>query len=341
MEQEIKVSVILPVYNNVKTVRRCIESVLKQTYQNIELVIVDDGSQDATYHICVEYQKKDKRIVFQRIMHGGVVRARNYGLVKATGTYVTFIDADDYYYLDKIKKMVRAMKGSKADLAVCSYHKLMGNYKIPCNLREAAKTYEIKQYLRNTLKDPGHHYYGVVWNKMYSMEVIRKHTLFFDKDAGLGEDFIFNLCYFDHISLVTVVGKALCCYDCSNENSLSRNSQKTLQDILFEYDSRVKIYKKYMKCFQQREMFETYQKRIAHYWISFYIRQQYQLKKDYKKWQEIEKKGLSDFLKNDEIIKDSLCAYSKQRIWMEQQVYGSIQSLKDWIKCGFNYLFNR
>lgn len=341
MKQEIKVSVILPVYNNERTIRRCIESVLEQTYKNIELLIVDDGSRDTTHDICMEYKEIDKRIVFQRIMHGGVVRARNCGLAKTTGTYVTFIDADDYYYPDRIRRMVQAMERSGADLVVCSYHKLMGNYKIPCNLREAAKTYEIKRYLRNTLKDPGHHYYGVVWNKMYRRQVIREHTLFFDKDAGLGEDFIFNLCYFEQISTVTVVGKALCCYDCSNDNSLSRNSQKTLDDVMFEYYSRVKIYEKYIKCFQQKNVFETYKKRIQHYWVSFYIRQQYQLKKDYKKWKKFEKKGLSDLLENDEIIKESLCAYSNLRIWTEQQIYGVIQSLKDHIKQGFNYLFNR
>lgn len=90
------ISVIIPVYNGEQFVGRCVESILEQTYEDFELILVDDGSQDRTGSICDEYAKKDNRVKVIHQKNGGVSRARNQGLQKATGDYITFVDADDY-----------------------------------------------------------------------------------------------------------------------------------------------------------------------------------------------------------------------------------------------------
>lgn len=336
MTETVKISIILPVYNNEATLKSCIQSVQKQSYQNFELLIVDDGSEDRSYDICREYAGKDQRIHLQRQLHCGVVAARNAGLVSAKGTYLMFIDADDVYHQLMLEKMLNAMVREQVDLVVCSYEKLMGNYKLPCTIREKSKVYTVRQYLVNTLKEPGHHYYGVVWNKMFRMDVVHRHTLYFDKEAGLGEDFIFNLCYYEHINRVKVITEVLYGYNCAKDNSLSRNSNKTLQDVMEEYQNRVKIYFRYIKCFQKAGIYETYQKRISHYWVSFYIRQQYQLRNNYQKWEKKEKIVLNDFLKTDEIISRSLQRFSPGRIFMEQIGFGIQQRCKEGIKSLLN-----
>lgn len=325
------VSVILPVYNNESTIQKCIESVLRQNYKNLELIIVDDGSQDKTQQICQAYGKKDQRIIYQRVMHGGVARARNYGLLRAHGQYIMFVDADDFYYDGMIRAMERAMEKSGADLTVCTYHKKIGNYCIPCTIREKAKLYTVEEYLKNTLKDPGHHYYGVVWNKMFRRSIVRDNTLFFDKDAGLGEDFIFNLDYLKCIRKVQVIGKHLYCYDCTKEKSLSRKERKTIQDVWYEYESRRKIFQTYVETFQKKGIYEMNQRDIMHYWISFYIRQKYHLEREYVKWKEKDKKTLNDFLEQDEIIQGCVKEY-KGQIEKEKRLFFMKQDIKNKIK---------
>ena len=90
------VSVIIPVYNVEKYLRRCLDSVVGQTYKDLEIILVDDGSTDGSTEICEEYAKKDSRIRFLRKQNGGLSSARNAGLLVATGEYVTFVDSDDY-----------------------------------------------------------------------------------------------------------------------------------------------------------------------------------------------------------------------------------------------------
>lgn len=325
------VSVILPVYNNENTIQKCIESVLGQQNANLELIIVDDGSQDKSQELCRVYEKKDSRVIFQRVMHGGVARARNYGLLHARGEYIMFVDADDFYYDGMVSLMEKAMEKSGADLAVCTYYKKIGNYRIPCTIREKSKLYSVEGYLKNILKDPGHHYYGVVWNKMFRRSVIMNHTLFFDKDAGLGEDFIFNLNYMNCIKKVQVIGKHLYCYDCTKEKSLSRKENKIIQDVWYEYQSRRKIFHAFQETFREKGIYESEKRKIMHYWISFYIRQKYHLKREYLGWRKEDKDTLNDFLEQDEMIQECVREY-KGQVCKELVMFFLKQDMKNKIK---------
>ena len=115
-----KVSVIIPVYNSSKYLKECIDSVVDQTYENLEIIIVDDNSTDDSLNIIKEY--KDKRIVLIQLSNNnGAAIARNEGLKRSTGRYVTFIDADDYWVLDKIEKQVNFIKNN-------NYHFIYSNY---------------------------------------------------------------------------------------------------------------------------------------------------------------------------------------------------------------------
>lgn len=114
-----KVSIIIPVYNNERYVEKCIRSIMNQTYGDLEILIVDDGSTDGSGEILEKLAAQDKRIRLFHQNNGGVASARNAGLDAATGTYVTFVDGDDYLERDYIEKFYYGMKGKGAEMVVC------------------------------------------------------------------------------------------------------------------------------------------------------------------------------------------------------------------------------
>jgi glycosyltransferase involved in cell wall biosynthesis len=117
-----KVSVIIPVYNAKEHIAKCINSVIYQTYKNIEIILVDDGSTDKSLEICKSYARDDKRVIVLHQKNGGVSKARNHGIKYATGKYVTFVDADDWIDKNAIKEMVRIASKEEVDCVRMMYH---------------------------------------------------------------------------------------------------------------------------------------------------------------------------------------------------------------------------
>lgn len=116
------ISIILPVYNTEEYVGRCIESIQNQTYENWEMIIIDNGSTDGSYHICKKYAKEDSRIeVFHQYQNKGVSVARNLGLERVSGEFVTFIDADDWVEKNYLQELLNIQRECEADMVVCGY----------------------------------------------------------------------------------------------------------------------------------------------------------------------------------------------------------------------------
>ena len=110
-----KISIIVPVYQAEKYISKCIESIVNQTYKNLEIILVDDGSTDRSGEICDEYGKKDNRIVVVHNKNKGVSVARNCGLDIATGDYITFVDSDDYIDLQMYSEMMKVVEKYSCD----------------------------------------------------------------------------------------------------------------------------------------------------------------------------------------------------------------------------------
>ena len=127
-----KISIIVPVYNVEKYLARCLDSIIDQTYTNIEIILVDDGSLDESGKICDEYAKKDKRIKVIHKQNGGLSSARNSGIEMASGKYVCFIDSDDYIEKDMIEYLYKGVKKYHADIVVCGLSNIYSNGKIEC-----------------------------------------------------------------------------------------------------------------------------------------------------------------------------------------------------------------
>lgn len=118
-----KVSIIIPIFNMEKYLNKCIESILKQTYKNIEIILINDGSTDCSEQIVIEWAKKDSRIIYVYQENKGSGIARNNGLSKATGKYVVFVDPDDWIEEDAIEQFVFQMERNNPDLIIaCAYN---------------------------------------------------------------------------------------------------------------------------------------------------------------------------------------------------------------------------
>ena len=123
MEAEALVSVIIPVYNVEEYVAECLESVMKQSYHNLEIILVNDGSTDSSDAICRKYLKKDSRIRVVEQEHGGLSRARNTGIKTAKGLYYAFIDSDDWIDSCMIEKLLTQLLQYNADVSCCNFEK--------------------------------------------------------------------------------------------------------------------------------------------------------------------------------------------------------------------------
>ena len=117
---EEKVSIIIPVYNAEKFLEKCLDSIINQTYRNIEIVCINDDSTDNSEKILKQYQLKDNRIIFKTIENGGLTRARNTGIKEATGEFFMFVDSDDYIESNMVEKMLNTINKEKADVVRCT-----------------------------------------------------------------------------------------------------------------------------------------------------------------------------------------------------------------------------
>lgn len=124
MNESIKISVIIPIYNVEKYLKRCLNSVVNQSYKNIEIILVDDGSPDKSGEICDEYAKKDSRIRVIHQQNAGLPEARNSGLKIATGDYIGFVDSDDYISIDMYECLASQVKRLNADIACCGIYRV-------------------------------------------------------------------------------------------------------------------------------------------------------------------------------------------------------------------------
>lgn len=151
MNIENQISVIVAVYNVEQFLPRCIESVLQQTYSNLEILLVNDGATDNSGKICYKYAQIDDRINVVNKQNGGLTSARKAGFKKAHGKYIVFIDGDDYLENDYIETLFNCLIRSKSDIAICSYYLDDNHTKIPQTIHYARSYFTKKEYAEELL----------------------------------------------------------------------------------------------------------------------------------------------------------------------------------------------
>ena len=177
------ISVIVPIYNVELYIHKCVDSILAQSYANLEIILVNDGSTDGCSKICDEYAANNPRIMVLHKENGGLSDARNAGLNIASGEYIGFVDGDDFIEENIYEKMLNVLEEYTANLAICSYFSDI-EIKYPCEKSMLADTdYVFKLYLKNRIQ-------AYAWNKLYSKKIFSeirytKGILFEDMDIFL------------------------------------------------------------------------------------------------------------------------------------------------------------
>lgn len=158
------ISVIIPVYNVEKYLPACLDSLLSQSYRELEVLLIDDGSTDDSGRICDEYAKKDYRIRVIHQKNGGAANAKNTGLRAATGKYLTFLDSDDYLEPDAYKYMLNRMKETGADVVQCAFRLVYVDESRDVVMAKEPAVYGTRDYLLQYTKDWT---CGLLWDKLY------------------------------------------------------------------------------------------------------------------------------------------------------------------------------
>lgn len=213
MDQPV-VSVIIPVYNTEKYLDKCISSIREQTYKNIEILLINDGSSDRSGEICDRHTTEDDRIQVVHISNHGVSHARNLGIQMASGKYLFFVDSDDYIDGEMIAEQVEAMENNCADLCVSelSQNNRASSFCIDLNERcDLEMWFLLKKHLL----------FGPVV-KLYRRDIVNAHRIVFPEDFSYGEDLLFNLEYLRHIERICYVNRCYYHYVRENTQSLSQ-----------------------------------------------------------------------------------------------------------------------
>lgn len=241
------ISIIVPVYNVEKYLTICIESLIKQTYRKIEIILLDDGSKDSSLQICNDYAKEDPRIVVIHQENQGPSRTRNNGLDIASGKYVMFVDSDDYIEETMIEKMVAAIETNNADLVIGGYTRFTDNSDDPRTYsKEPSAVFESKKQLALLYTKPNTNMFGIsIWGKLYRNDIIQNNNIRFKPEISYEEDCQFNIDYFEHIDRTVVINEVFYHYR-QMEVSLSKGYKKgTFPFLVAGYNRRIEFVKKY------------------------------------------------------------------------------------------------
>lgn len=282
------VSIIVPVYNAQKGLSRCLESICSQTYQKLEIIVLNDGSMDDSLAICEQFRAKDPRIVVVDKENEGVSRTRNAGLTLAQGDYIQFVDSDDALDPDYTQNLVQAALQHNADLVIAPYWMV-----IPSNSSktghaletlqtslgiepEAPKTevhkygflpqgvYSREDYARRLMQQPASFYYGVLWNKLYRRDLIRMAQIRFE-NVVFAEDQLFNTRYLQAAQRFAAIDEAVYCY-IQNPQSVC-HTQVRVADMLRHRD---RMYRAYRQMCIQLGVYDRFRLRLRGIYLSLF-----------------------------------------------------------------------
>lgn len=209
-------SIIIPVYNVSRYLRRCIDSVLSQSYGDFELLLVDDGSSDDSGVICDEYAEKDDRIKVFHKKNGGVSSARNKGIDEARGNYVVFVDSDDYILSDRLSQILK-LSDNNPDIIV-EY------YATPAEHKYKYKLIDIQDFdiIRNV---------GVIWTSAFRNKVLKENNIHFDETIWHGEDSLFVLDFFYRCNTIIFADEYGYVYEKGHEDGLNVKFQNWEKEL--------------------------------------------------------------------------------------------------------------
>ena len=225
------VSIILPVYNAQNHLARCVGSICAQTYRNIEIIILNDGSKDQSLPVCEEFRQKDSRILLVDKANSGVSDTRNLGLKLASGKYIEFVDSDDYLDPDFTERLVAAAEENEADFVIAPYkmvipagaskpEQVLDKIQDELGVMSVARPPEVREYgflpagvydkdtfALRLMDKPASYFYSVLWNKLYRRDILTGNDIQFVSEMRWAEDLVFNLRYIQYAERFVAIDK--------------------------------------------------------------------------------------------------------------------------------------
>ena len=191
------ISIIIPVFNGEQFIEKCLESVMNQTYKDLQIIVIDDGSTDNTYQILKDYRRKDLRIEIIHQSNGGVSKARNTGLESAKGQWLCFVDADDYIETDYCENMLNTVKELDADVLIAgeiesvSYDSYLHDKN---KLIQACLSYDEQSFPFNI---------DAPWGKIFKLSTIKDNNIFFPERLTRSEDAYFCMSFYNYANKIS------------------------------------------------------------------------------------------------------------------------------------------
>lgn len=253
------ISVIVPIYNSENTLRRCVASIQDSSYHALEIILVDDGSTDASGNICDSLKIGDERIKAFHLPNGGVSRARNFGLQNASGDFVAFIDSDDYVGPEYFEELKRTLT-QESQMAVGSVAYVEGEKIRPVFAQEGQVDFDRASERDRTLFGEWNRLFLLYapYNKLYLKKIIQENRIMFPEDTSYGEDLLFNVQYIKCIHTISYRQQPVYYYVNSGSGSLS----KKYRDNRFENGLRLNLALK--ELFEQKRFFSSEEEKFVY-----------------------------------------------------------------------------
>lgn len=258
------VTIIVPIYNSAMNLIPCLESIKRQRYQNLEILLVNDGSNDSSLEICRMYARLDPRIIIIDKTNSGVSGTRNIAIERATGEYLQFVDSDDYLDINATRLMVESAQESACDLLVCNYCSVMPGGKtsvygfLPPDTRM-----DKAQFARNLMDEPASFYYGVMWNKLYRRDIIMDNHIRCNEQFTWSEDMLFNLEYIRYAECFYSMRTPVYYYARQRKHSLSMSI--TPSQVL---TTKASLFKYYKQLYIDMGLYDKYKLQIYSYLVA-------------------------------------------------------------------------
>ena len=290
MEENPLISVVIPVYNAEKYLSDLLSDIVNQTYRMLEIIVINDGSTDDSLAIVKKYAQGDDRIRIIDVPNGGVSKARNLGIENAKGKYVRFVDADDRVPVNSMQDLLEPFeKNTDLDLSI-------GNF-IPEPLAplytgaaEKGAIVNGQELAERFAICPRTYYYGVLWNKLYRLDIIQTHNIRFKKQLAWCEDLLFNIEYYTLVNKICFVNKeeGVYKYHTRVDNSLTDKIEKDEERYTQIEQERYKLLYDFFSNYQLEERFRIEWENVnLYYRITNYVKKQHKddtLKLRYKRF---------------------------------------------------------
>jgi len=239
------VSIILPVYNSARSLPACLDSLFEQTWPQLEILAVNDGSTDESAAILASYAKKHANLQVFTQANSGVSAARNLALSKAQGQFIRFVDSDDTLPPDSTANLIAAIEASHADLAIGAYTEVAGPYNHCHDRIRNGGTLSQIEFLHKYRTFPNSFYYSALWNKLYRRELLERNGLAFDPTMNWSEDFVFNAACYGAMETVALIENSVYNYHRNPGGLTFRFTYNCLKHPIQSTRAKINLYRHY------------------------------------------------------------------------------------------------